>query len=63
MSLKDYISVIKVTPDRTDLAGYAVHPLLLQGFLLQPGPHCRALSGSQRPAGRSSSPFPGEAVL
>lgn len=45
-SLKDYITVIKVTPDRKDLAGYPVHPLLVQGFLLQPGPHCRALSGS-----------------
>ena len=45
-SLKGYITAIKVTPDRKDLAGSPVDPLLEQSFRLQPGPHWRALSGS-----------------
>lgn len=49
-SLKDYITVIKVTPDRKGLTGYPVHPLLVQGFLLRRGFYCCAVSGFQCPA-------------
>lgn len=59
-SLKDYITVIKASPDRKGLAGYPEHPLLVQGFCLRLG---SARCGFQCPERGSFPPFPGEAVL
>lgn len=42
-SQKDCIAVIRVTPDSEGLAGYLVHPLLVQGFLLQRLGYCCAV--------------------